>query len=126
MSTSSPTPGDLHRRARREVLRLDPGSIDEVIIVNPTLHQLAGHASQLQRLRSLGLFAEGEYPWSVFINDLRIISETADNAAVFLHYLTWRARLPLGERLLVGDEIDLWSSYLLCERFRGLDEAVTT
>ncbi len=105
-----------------DVLRLDPGSVDEVIIVNPTLHQLGGHASQLQRLRSLGLFAEGEYPWSVFINDLRIISETADNAAVFLHYLAWRARLPLGERLLVGDEIDLWSSYLLCDRFRGLND----
>ena len=86
------------------------------------MHQLAGHASQLQRLRALGLFAEGDFPWSVFINDLRVISETADNAAVFLHYLTWRSRLPLGERLIVGDELDLWSSYLLSDRFRGLQE----
>jgi hypothetical protein len=56
----------------------------------------------------------------VFINDLRVISETADNAAVFLHYLTWRARLPLGERVTVMDELDLWGSYLLCERFGSL------
>jgi hypothetical protein len=104
----------------REILRVQPGEVDAVIVVNPTLHQLAGHASQLHRLRALGLFADDEYPWSVFINDLRVISETAGNAAVFLHYLTWRSRLPLGDRLLVGDEIDLWASYLLCDRFRGL------
>jgi hypothetical protein len=103
-----------------EVLRIPAGTIAEVFIVNPTLHELAGHASQLPRLRSLGLFPAGEFPWSVFINDLRVISETADNAAVFLHYLTWRARLPLGERVTVMDELDLWGSYLLCERFGSL------
>ena len=90
-----------------EVLRIPAGTIEEVFIVNPTLHELAGHASQLPRLRSLGLFPAGEFPWSVFINDLRVIAETADNAAVFLHYLTWRARLPLGERVTVMDELDL-------------------
>ncbi len=103
-----------------EVLRLAAGAVDEIFIVNPTLHELAGHASQLPRLRSLGLFPDGEFPWSVFINDLRVISETSDNAAVFLHYLTWRARLPLGERVTVIDELDLWGSYLLCERFGSL------
>ncbi len=103
-----------------EVLRVPAGTIEEVFIVNPTLHELAGHAPQLPRLRSLGLFPAGEFPWSVFINDLRVISETADNAAVFLHYLTWRARLPLGERVTVMDELDLWASYLLCERFGSL------
>jgi hypothetical protein len=103
-----------------EVLRVPAGTIKEVFIVNPTLHELAGHSPQLPRLRSLGLFPAGEFPWSVFINDLRVISETADNVAVFLHYLTWRARLPLGERIAVSDELDLWGSYLLCERFGSL------
>jgi hypothetical protein len=56
----------------------------------------------------------------VFINDLRVISETCDNAAVFLHYLVWRARLPLGAQIRVSDEIDLWGSYLLCEQFEAL------
>jgi hypothetical protein len=105
---------------RSEVLRIPAGTVKEVLIVNPTIHELAGHASQLPRLRSLGLFPAGEFPWSVFINDLRVIAETASNAAVFLHYLTWRARLPLGERITVSDELDLWGSYLLCERFGSL------
>jgi hypothetical protein len=103
-----------------EVLRLPPGTVDEVVIVNPTLHELAGHAPQLPRLRSLGLFPAGEFPWSVYINDLRVIAETCENAAVFLHYLVWRSRLPLGERVTVTDELDLWGSYLLSERFGSL------
>jgi hypothetical protein len=109
-----------HDANGQEMLRIVAGAVSDVFIVNPTLHELAGHAPQLPRLRSLGLFPEGEFPWSVYINDLRVISETCENAAVFLHYLTWRARLPLGERISVTDELDLWGSYLLCERFGGL------
>jgi hypothetical protein len=109
-----------------ELVRIQAGSVSEVIIVNPTLHDLGGHAPQLARLRALGLFPEGELPWSVYINDLRVISETCDNAAVFLHYLVWRNRLPLGERMTVVDEIDLWGSYLLSERFGMLAEGGQT
>jgi hypothetical protein len=103
-----------------EILRIPSGRVRDVIIVNPTLHELAGFAQQLPRLRALGLFTSGEYPWSVFINDLRVIAETCENAAVFLHYLVWRNRLPLGDRITVSDEIDLWGSYLFGERFTGL------
>jgi hypothetical protein len=100
-----------------EVVRIAAGSVSEVIVLNPTMHEMAGHAAQLGRLRALGLFPAGEYPWSVYINDLRVIAETCDNAAVFVHYLTWRSRLPLGDGVVVSDEIDLWASYLMCERF---------
>lgn len=109
-----------HDAAGNEILRVPAGTVDEVVIVNPTLHQLADHAPQLPRLRKLGLFAAGEFPWSVSINDLRVISETCENPAVFLHYLIWRGRLPLGEQVTVMDELDLWGSYLLCERFGSL------
>ncbi len=103
--------------AGTEVVRTQRGSIKEVFIVNPTLHELGGHAPQLARLRAQGLFPDRELPWSVYINDLRVISETSDNAAVFLHYLVWRARLPLGEGVVVSDELDLWGCYRLCEQF---------
>jgi len=106
----------------KEVIRIPSGAVSAAFVVNPTLHDLAGHASQLGRLRSLGLFSGQEFPWSVYINDLRVISETCDNAAVFLHYLTWRNRLPLGTDVEVMDEIDLWSAYLNCERFGVLHD----
>jgi hypothetical protein len=104
-------------------ITIPAGSVREVIIVNPTLHDLGGHAPQLGRLRALGLFPEGEVPWSVYINDLRVIAETCENPGIFLHYLEWRNRLPLGERVTVTDEIDLWGSYFWCERFGMLAEA---
>jgi hypothetical protein len=110
------------RDERGAEVRIPAGSVREVIIVNPTLHELGGHAPQLARLRSLGLFPDEELPWSVYINDLRVIAETCGNAAIFLHYLTWRNRLPLGDQVTVSDEIDLWASYLLCERFGMLAE----
>jgi hypothetical protein len=117
-------PGDalFYDESNAEVLRVPEGRVRRVVIVNPTLQELGGMAAQLPLLRSLGLFATGEYPWSVYINDLRVIAETSENPAVFLHYIEWRARLPLGDQLTVVDEIDLWASYLLCERFGALHE----
>lgn len=105
-----------------EILRIPAGRVRKVLIVNPTLHELAGLGPQLPRLRALRLFAAGEFPWSVYINDLRVIAETSENAAIFLHYLVWRNRLPLGEGVVVQDEIDLWASFLLCERFGMLHD----
>jgi hypothetical protein len=111
-----------HDEDGKEVVRVPAGSINEVFIVNPTVHELAGHGPQLARLRTLGLFPENELPWSVYINDLRVIADTCDNAAIFLHYLVWRGRLPFGEGVTVIDELDLWGAYLLSERFGGLAE----
>ncbi len=117
------TPGDtvFLDEHGNELVRLPTGTVTEVQIVNPTIHELAGHAPQLARFRSHGLFPD-ELPWSVYINDLRVISETCENAAVFLHYLTWRARLPLGEQVVVHDELDLWGCYLLAARFPPLTD----
>lgn len=105
-----------------EVVRLPDGAIREVHIVNPTIHEFGGNALQLTQFRSRGLFPTGELPWSVYINDLRVIVETCENAAIFLHYLTWRSRFALGEEIIVSDELDLWGSYLLAARFPPLGE----
>jgi len=105
-----------------ELVRIPEDVVREVQIVNPTLHEFGGHAPQLSRFKSSGLFSDGEFPWSVNINDLRVIAETAGNPAVFLHYLVWRGRLELGTRVMASDELDLWGAYLLGERFPPLPE----
>jgi hypothetical protein len=69
---------------------------------------------------ALGLFAAGEMPWSVFINDLRIIAETVRYPAEFFHYLEWRSRLPLGERVTAVEELDLFGSFLLREQIQEI------
>ena len=113
-------------RRGNERLRLAVAKVQHVFVVNPTLHHLAGHATRLRDLSDLGLFQGGEYPWSVFINDLRVIAETADNAAVFLHYLRWRAGLilGLGGKVSADDEIDLWQAYLRGQELPTADEPV--
>jgi hypothetical protein len=105
-----------------ELVRLSDGAIREVHIVNPTIHELAGNALQLTQFRSRGLFPTGELPWSIYINDLRVIVETCDNPAIFLHYLTWRSRFALGEEVIVSDELDLWGTYLFAARLPPVDE----
>lgn len=105
-----------------EMVRVAPGSVKLVHIINPTIHELGGFAPQLARFRSSGLFADGELPWSIYIQDLRVIAELCDNPAVFLHYLAWRSRLPLGEQIVAQDELDLWGAYLFGARFPPLDD----
>lgn len=105
------------------ILTVPTGRIKKVFIVNPTLHAFDMHAPMLPALRGLGLFQSGEFPFSVYINDLRIVADTTRNAAEFLHYLEIRAQLPLGDRVTAVDEIDIFNAYLLCEDFDArLDE----
>jgi hypothetical protein len=105
-----------------DLVRLPDGAVRQVHIVNATIHELAGNALQLARFRSRGLFATGELPWSIYINDLRVITETCENAATFLHYLVWRSRFSLGEDVIVSDELDLWGAYLLGARLEPLED----
>jgi len=106
---------------RNEILTVDSSSLDKIYVLNPTLHEMGGHALHPGRLRALGLPGTEDF-WSVYINDLRIIAEVVDNPAEFLHYLAWRSRLPLGDRVEAIDEIDLFGSYLLRQQFRQLED----
>ena len=120
----SGAPATFYDTRGEEVLRVEPGSVDVVHIINPTLHQLADYGMHPVRLRAMGL-NESERAWSVYINDLRIITEVIENPAELLHYMTWRSRLPLGERVFAIDEIDLFGSYLLRQQFRELEDDAT-
>lgn len=95
------------------VVEIDGSALDRIYTINPTLHELGDQAVQLGRFHELGLFQDESLPFSVFINDLRVISEIVQVPMEFIHYLEWRARLPLGTRVAVGDELDLFGSFLL-------------
>lgn len=91
---------------------------EHFFLITPTLRLLADLGPQLRRLRSLNLFEDEEYPFSIYVNDLRVISEFIRSPMEFIHYLRWRAELPLGDRIVVVDELDLFVSFLLREQFR--------
>lgn len=117
-------PALFYDKGRNEALKVETSRLERVHLVLPTLHSLGDYGMNPMRLSQLGLAADTDV-WSVYINDLRIISETVRNPAEFLHYIFWRSRIPLGTRVRVVDEIDLFSSFLLREQFRQLEDAAT-
>jgi len=109
--------------AGEQVLTVERADIDHVFAIAPSLHEMGGYAVAPQMLRTLGLFTEFEPPWCVFVNDLRLVVDMCRNPAEFLHYMIWRSRLPLGERVIAMDELDVFGSFLLGESaFDRLDE----
>lgn len=118
-------PAIFYGEDRHEVVRVDTGRLERIHVILPTLHQLADYGLHPERLAALGLPHGGE-AWAVYVNDLRIIADTVNNPAELLHYLVWRSRLPLGERIHVVDEIDLFGSYLLRQQLRELEEGSST
>ncbi len=118
-------PAIFYGEDRHEVVRVDTGRLERIHVILPTLHQLADYGLHAERLAALGLPHGGE-AWAVYVNDLRIIADIVKNPAELLHYLAWRRRLPLGERIHVVDEIDLFGSYLLRQQFRELEEGPST
>lgn len=100
------------------VVEVDSEALRHVFVLNPTIHLLGENAVQLERLRALGLFTEASLPVSIFINDLRVITDACGGPAELLHYLRWRTLLPLGSRILAVDELDIFRSFQMREQFR--------
>ncbi|MEE9246907.1 MAG: hypothetical protein V3U63_11975 [Gemmatimonadota bacterium] len=104
------------------VVSVDTAQLDDVFAIAPTLTELGGFSVEPLRTETLGLLQGIEPPWSVFVNDLRIVVDVCQSPAEFLLYIRWRSRLPLGTRVIALDEIDVFGAYLLCESaFSRLD-----
>jgi hypothetical protein len=71
-------------------VRLDRSRIKNIYLVSSTLGNFAGITTSLSGLRSIGLFLENEFPWSVYVGDLAIIKEFFDSPLQFIHYLRMR------------------------------------
>lgn len=70
----------------------DRAKIQNTFLVNVTLENLSHLAIRLNSLKTLNLIKGREWPWSVFINDLRIISELIEFPSQFLVFLQRRIR----------------------------------
>ena len=64
-----------------------------IYLFNITLENLWRFSTQLSYIKRLNLIQGKEWPWSVFINDLRLISELIEFPSEFLHYLERRIRM---------------------------------
>ena len=76
-------------------IKFKPNKID-FFLINVTLEPLMSLATGLKRLQSLGLFEKNEYPWSVNLFELDLITRHIPSPTIFIHYLE--------KRLLAQDE----------------------
>jgi hypothetical protein len=85
---------------------------DDVFIVNVTLESLGFLTAGLHILKDMGLLTGEVWPWSVFVNDLRIISEILETGSDFVAMLRSRVRAPDLPQFEVADEADFLMAYL--------------
>lgn len=69
-------------------------------------------AANLIRLVPLGYFADGELPWALNLNDLRVVADCLDLPSQLFDYLRRRAEVQKDSKWFFHDEWDLLSAYL--------------
>jgi hypothetical protein len=94
------------------VLSIQKNQIKERFIVNVTLENLQWLATDLNSTKKLGVLDGAFWPWSVFVNDLRVISEMGLSICEFVLYLKRRLRINDFEQFDVCDEMDFLMLYL--------------
>jgi hypothetical protein len=94
------------------VLTLSQTDYDDVFIVNVTLESLGFFSAGIHLLKEMGLLAGSPWPWSVFINNLRVISEIFETGSDFIAFLKSRVTVPDLPQFFVGDELDFVMAYL--------------
>lgn len=89
-----------------EAPTIDRSKLHEVFLVNVTLESLGHLSTQLNSLRVFDHLHGDKWPWSVFINDLRVISELIGGPSEFLVFLKRRIRANDYPQFYTTDELD--------------------
>jgi hypothetical protein len=87
-------------------------TLDRIFLVNVTLENMESFIVNLYKLRKLGVLSESEFPWSVSVTDLRVISEIVSTSGEFVHYLLRRLRINDLAFIEAHDELDWFGHYL--------------
>lgn len=98
-----------------------------IFLVNVTLESLQHLSTQLNPLKALDLIKGQDWPWSVFLNDLRVMSELIESPSEFLVFLKRRIRANDYPQFRSVDELDFLmyffndGLYFENEQLKGFD-----
>lgn len=81
-------------------------------LINVTLEPLLSFSSSLKNIDSLGIFSNSEYPWSVNLFELDLITRYIDSPAVFIHYIEQRLKVQNDNVFSTFDELTFLAFYL--------------
>jgi len=95
----------------KEIL-VETGKYENFFLINVTLEKLNFISSRLHDVKDLGFIEGNLWPWSVYINDLRVISKIIESPSIFLSYLINRLEENNRNKLLTSDELDYFMYFL--------------
>ena len=88
------------------------GRIKNIFLVNVTLESLGKLSTGLNSLKKFNMIQGSEWPWSVYLNDLKTISEIIDIPSIFLSFLKKRLRANDFPQFQSVDELDFLMFFL--------------
>jgi len=62
----------------------------EFFFIGVTLEHLGSLGTSLKNLDAFNFFKENDYPWSVYLHDLDVVTDLLDEPVYFIHYLEQR------------------------------------
>ena len=85
----------------------------EFFFIDVTLEYLGSFATSLKNLDAFNFFEKNEYPWSVYLHDLDVVTDLLNQPIYFLHYL--EQRMIAQEENIFGStlELSLLAYYLI-------------
>lgn len=96
----------------KDVLNLENNGKLNFILLNVTYEPLIGFSPSLKKLEKVGLFKNNEYPWSVNLFDLDIITRHIESPSFFIHYIESRLKTQLDDQITSPDELTFFGFYL--------------
>jgi len=105
----------IFRLQNGELIAIDKSRTRHVIPICVTMDDVGIFSADMARLASLESMQSVEPVWTVFICDLRVITEILDSPFLFLHYLSWRLPLLKNARISGGKDEVNWVGIYLCE-----------
>ena len=97
---------------KKIVLTIDREKINNIYLINTTLEPLNHISTNLSSLKQFGFIQDDEWIWSVYLNDLRIISEIIDSPSEFLVYIERRIKFNDYPQIKMAEEIDIFGYFL--------------
>lgn len=92
-------------------ITIDKKSVRNYFLISVTFDSFDVLAADPRKLKGLGLFIENEYPWPIYIESLKLISDFIDFPSQFVHYL--KKRMAVSQKIYASDELDYFGCYLI-------------
>jgi len=101
-----------YNERRNPVLRVKSSQFADIFVVTISYEQLVFLATQLTSIEKMGVIQGREWPWAVYLNDLRVISEILEHPTQFIHYLKRRISVNDFPNFKFANELEIFMFYL--------------